>query len=471
MSTTTVNTTAQTLRNPGCDVFIRWRPLVEQEMERGDAAIKYSTKLGTKSNTWKLKVEEHEIKNNPKFDFGNKKGRQLRPRGGFTGIGFKGIINEDENNLQTYERAIQPLVNECVLEGHTACCFAYGMTGSGKTHTMIGYGEEEGMYLMGARELIAAIQNFEANATEELNFYLKVQFAEIYNRHLYNLLNERKRSQILESLEGKVLLRETEATEDGRFLCGDLKGAMCRTPEEVAAAIMEGLDLRKSGNSSTHCQSSRSHAVIELEITTEEIENLKMKYSHLDAELTWIKNNDLTSKGYQKAAKIERKMKKNKALQKEAKAKHQALGGTLVFCDLAGSEIGSDVIQVGGEKISTGHREQQTESEKLEAKQINISLMNLAECLKNQNKNKTGRRIGYRGSSLTMFLRKYLEGKNCRTVMLAAVSPSEAYKKRTVQTLRYAKLTADTQSKKLKRKVLKSKKHTQPKAEPVVAEN
>lgn len=468
MSATT-NTTKTELRNPGCDVFIRWRPLVEQELERGDVAIKYSQKLGTKSNTWKLKIEDHAVLQNFNFNFANKKAPQLRARGGFTGIGFKGIIGDDKNNVQTYEKAIQPLVNECVLEGHTASCFAYGITGSGKTHTMIGYGEEEGMYLLGARELLAAIQDFEANATEEMNFHLKVRFAEIYNGHLYNLLNNRKRSKILESDKGKVLLRETEATEDGHYLSGDLRGAMCKTPEEVVAAITEGLNLRKAGNSATHFQSSRSHAIIELEITTDDIERLKTEYSRLDAELTWVKNND--DRDWKRKQRIERNMIKNLELQKEAKTKHHALGGTLVFCDLAGSEICSDVIEVAGEKVSTGHCEKQTEIEKLEAKAINISLMNLAECLKNQNKNKAGRRVGYRGSPLTMFLRKYLEGKDCRTVMLAAVSPSVAYKKRTVQTLRYAKLTAQIHAKKSKQNLAKKKQRSRPEAEPVIAEN
>ena len=42
-------------------------------------------------------------------------------------------------NAIVFEKAIKPLLAQIKL-GYNATCFAYGMTGAGKTHTMFGSG-------------------------------------------------------------------------------------------------------------------------------------------------------------------------------------------------------------------------------------------------------------------------------------------------------------------------------------------
>jgi len=332
------------------------------------------------------------------------------------------------------------------------------MTGSGKTHTMIGYGEEKGMYILAVRDILSNLEQLK-ETSPEIDLKLDIRFAELYNRYFYDLLNGRKRSQILEGDKGEVLLRSTEKNEDGLWVSGNISDIVCSTPEEVENAIQVGLELRKSGTSTAHCQSSRSHAVIEMEIVTEKLAKLRRVYNERDGELTALLNEFTTTWKMQKRIDtLKRKMKNNLELQKEELAKHPCVGGTLVFCDLAGAEIGSDVIKVGDHLISTGHSEQQTEEERVEAKQINLSLMALAEVIRLGSSGK--RRIPYRSSPLTMYLRKFLQKQqNCKSVMMVNVSPSLGYKKMIVQTLRYAKLLAETQAKKTK-KLMKKKKAT-----------
>merc|ERR1712048_159148 len=118
--------------------------------------------------------------------------------------------------------------------------------------------------------------------------------------------------------------------------------------------------------------------------------------------------------------------------------------------------MGNKTIVEGG-AISTGHAAKQTQQERLEAKQINTSLMALAEVLKNLRR-EGKKRVGYRDSPVTMYLRQFLQGKNCKSVMMAAVSPSKGYKRHTVQTLRYAKLLAETEFKRNKNKKRTMKK-------------
>ena len=113
---------------------------------------------------------------------------------------------------------------------------------------------------------------------------------------------------------------------------------------------------------------------------------------------------------------------------KEAKM-NKAIGGKLIFVDLAGSEYGFD-----------GENKTQTPEEKREARAINYSLMSLNECFRAQHEG--AKRIPYRQSPLTMVMKEFIEPTDSRTVMLVACSPSQQHVSRTLATLRYANLVA-----------------------------
>ena len=57
-----------------------------------------------------------------------------------------------QNFFQVYERTCAQLVR-AVLDGYNACCFAYGATGGGKTHTMVGTHEDPGCMVKALNEL------------------------------------------------------------------------------------------------------------------------------------------------------------------------------------------------------------------------------------------------------------------------------------------------------------------------------
>ena len=48
---------------------------------------------------------------------------------------FDGVFGPDATQAEVYESAIEPIVLE-TLEGFNCTVFAYGQTGTGKTHTM-----------------------------------------------------------------------------------------------------------------------------------------------------------------------------------------------------------------------------------------------------------------------------------------------------------------------------------------------
>lgn len=96
--------------------------------------------------------------------------------------------------------------------------------------------------------------------------------------------------------------------------------------------------------------------------------------------------------------------------------------GKLSFIDLAGSERGSDVT----------NNDKQT---RMDGAEINKSLLALKECIRALDQDK--RHTPFRGSKLTQVLKDSFIG-NCRTVMVANISPALSTIEHTLNTLRYA---------------------------------
>eukprot|EP00826_Nyctotherus_ovalis_P063256 TRINITY_DN9261_c0_g1_i1.p1 TRINITY_DN9261_c0_g1~~TRINITY_DN9261_c0_g1_i1.p1 ORF type:complete len:280 (-),score=68.17 TRINITY_DN9261_c0_g1_i1:199-1038(-) len=98
------------------------------------------------------------------------------------------------------------------------------------------------------------------------------------------------------------------------------------------------------------------------------------------------------------------------------------LQGKISFIDLAGSERAADTID-------------QDKQTRLDGAEINKSLLALKECIRALDQDK--RHTPFRGSKLTLVLKDSFVG-NCRTLMIANVSPTAGCSEHTLNTLRYA---------------------------------
>jgi kinesin family protein 2/24 len=96
--------------------------------------------------------------------------------------------------------------------------------------------------------------------------------------------------------------------------------------------------------------------------------------------------------------------------------------GKISFIDLAGSERAADTIDVN----------KQT---KFDGAEINKSLLALKECIRALDQDK--KHTPFRGSKLTLVLRDSFIG-NCKTLMIANISPALGCSEHTLNTLRYA---------------------------------
>jgi len=105
------------------------------------------------------------------------------------------------------------------------------------------------------------------------------------------------------------------------------------------------------------------------------------------------------------------------------RGKRKALRSRLFMIDLAGSE--------------RAHETQNTGQRMTEAQHINRSLLALGNCINSLGRATKEKYVNYRDSKLTRMLKDSLGG-NCRTVMIACVSPAANHFEESHNTLTYA---------------------------------
>lgn len=80
-------------------------------------------------------------------------------------------------------------MTKVVLSGYNATIFAYGVTGAGKTHTMIGYESEPGLMFYTINEIFDGIRALNKSKKQRHNsFTVEVSFLEIYNEQIRDLI-------------------------------------------------------------------------------------------------------------------------------------------------------------------------------------------------------------------------------------------------------------------------------------------
>jgi len=407
-------------------VFVRWRPLVGDEVKRGDVAVKHActedkglvsvsvTSDHTRVKTWK-------------------------------GTGFSGSFQDREDNAEVFERVVAPMLST-ILEGKSACCFCYGHTGSGKTHTVLGYGPDFGLYRLGAARMFQAFAAAKEKPPGGLQ--MSVRFAELHCGRAYDLMDRRAECQVREDADGQVHFRkDPKVHADGRVSVRPMSSIRCRSAEDVAAAVAVGCSLRVVGSSSLHDQSSRSHAILEMEVVTEELLTAREAVIHEESLLVPLGKalEDINFKASQgENVDLERKEELQAMLRNQAEVLDAArenvaevlgcgppcLGGTLVLVDLAGSENGAEAAAAG---------RKQSPEEIREAKEINQSLLFLKEVVRAL---ASGKGVApFRSCRLTRVMRHWLRD-GCRCSMVANVSTSDLHAAKSVSTLQYAALVA-----------------------------
>jgi hypothetical protein len=178
---------------------------------------------------------------------------------------FDKIFGKNADQKSVFEAAV-PYI-QCALEGLNTTIFTYGQTGTGKTHTMLGHdlwelaagGTGMDVEALAKNEeikgLIPRAMNFVFRQLQETDHKLSVQYLEIYNEKIYDLLRpEHLAKTALDLREDRVL----------GVVVPDAEEVDVFTEEEVLSVLWQGARNRAMNATEMNDTSSRSHTVFQV---------------------------------------------------------------------------------------------------------------------------------------------------------------------------------------------------------------
>ncbi|XP_025135734.2 kinesin-like protein KIF18B isoform X2 [Bubalus bubalis] len=274
---------------------------------------------------------------------------------------FDRVFGETATQQDVFQHTTHSILDS-FLQGYNCSVFAYGATGAGKTHTMLGREGDPGIMYLTTMELYRRLEA----CREEKRFEVLISYLEVYNEQIHDLLEPK----------GPLAIREDP---DKGVVVQGLSFHQPTSAEQLLGMLTRGNRNRTQHPTDANATSSRSHAIFQI----------------------FVKQQDRIP-GLTQALRVAK----------------------MSLIDLAGSERASST-HAKGERLREGAN-------------INRSLLALINVL-NALADAKGRKshVPYRDSKLTRLLKDSIGG-NCRTVMIAAVSPSSLTYEDTYNTLKYA---------------------------------
>ena len=176
---------------------------------------------------------------------------------------FDSVLDENATQDDVYGRISKLGTVDDLVRGVNVTVFAYGATGAGKTHTMFGYNEDPGVVPKAMVELFEAVRKKRqdiADAPSE-QWTIHVSYLEIYNEVIYDLLTDEKKH---------LLPCEDPMTSSVKVL--NLTEVPVTDLSNVLELLEEGNTRRKMEPTAANQVSSRSHAVLQVNIRHEIVE-------------------------------------------------------------------------------------------------------------------------------------------------------------------------------------------------------
>uniref|UniRef100_A0A8D1PL50 Kinesin-like protein n=1 Tax=Sus scrofa TaxID=9823 RepID=A0A8D1PL50_PIG len=274
---------------------------------------------------------------------------------------FDRVFGEAATQQDVFQHTTHGILDS-FLQGYNCSVFAYGATGAGKTHTMLGSEGDPGIMYLTTMELYRRLEA----RREEKRFEVLISYQEVYNEQIHDLLEPK----------GPLAIREDP---DKGVVVQGLSFHQPTSAEQLLGMLTRGNRNRTQHPTDANATSSRSHAIFQI----------------------FVKQHDRVP-GLTQALRVAK----------------------MSLIDLAGSERASST-HAKGERLREGAN-------------INRSLLALINVL-NALADAKGRKshVPYRDSKLTRLLKDSIGG-NCRTVMIAAISPSSLAYEDTYNTLKYA---------------------------------
>ncbi|GIL60877.1 hypothetical protein Vafri_15714 [Volvox africanus] len=334
-------------------VAVRVRPLCEKEKQRGDRVAWEADRegnVGMVDSATGTFVPKHR---------------------------FDTVFGPESDNSAVAAKVALPLVAPA-LRGVNGTIFAYGVTSSGKTHTMMGTDVDPGVVPRVLRELFSQIASAKMSALPALRSYtVRMSVMEIYNEVLNDLLEP-----------ARANLKVREDSRSGLVLVEGLLEQVVITADQALELIARGDHNRKVSATAFNEDSSRSHTITRI-----------------------IVESGMSSPG---------------PSDPPASSNDRAVGRRTSAClsliDLAGSESARAVVSKG---------------QRMEGSFINRSLLTLGTVIHKLASGATGH-VPFRDSKLTRLLQPSLSGPGARVAVVCNITPAAAQTDETANTLKFA---------------------------------
>ncbi|XP_061725321.1 kinesin-like protein Klp61F isoform X2 [Cydia pomonella] len=298
---------------------------------------------------------------------------------------FDRAFAPNTKQIEVYQQVVSPLIKE-VLCGYNCTVFAYGQTGTGKTHTMVGESTTDENVNWQNDPLAGIIPRALSQLFDELRisnteYTVRVSYLELYNEELFDLLSTSEDNSKLRIYE--------DVTRKGANIVNGLEEITVYNKNEVYKIMEQGQERKRVASTLMNAQSSRSHTVFTIVA--------HMKENNQEGE---------------ELVKI----------------------GKLNLVDLAGSE---NISKAGSDNPAKKERAR-------ECVNINQSLLTLGRVITALVERHP--HIPYRESKLTRILQESLGGRT-KTSIIATISPGHKDLEETMSTLEYAHRAKNIQNK------------------------
>ncbi|KAI0266563.1 P-loop containing nucleoside triphosphate hydrolase protein [Gloeopeniophorella convolvens] len=162
---------------------------------------------------------------------------------------FSSCYGHESLQEDIFETDVRPLI-DVVYSGATVTVFAYGVTSSGKTHTMQGTRTQPGVI----PRSVEALFNYKERITDH-EVTLSVSYMEIYKDEVYDLLVDRETAP-------KLPVRENDV---GQVFVANLSSMPVDDIDEFLRIYTIANKKRSVGSTLLNRASSRSHAILTLQ--------------------------------------------------------------------------------------------------------------------------------------------------------------------------------------------------------------
>jgi len=175
---------------------------------------------------------------------------------------FSSVLGPSCTQNEAYQTICSEVINDTLMQGFNNTIICYGQTNSGKTYTMMGGANKDGVIPHLANDLFIKLEEFYSTGGDK-KVSIEVSFIEIYNEKLRDLLdiNNSKDLKIRENILKRMFV-------DG------LTEESVSTSIELLSVMEKGNRSRSVGSTNMNQDSSRSHSIFTVKLSRYEASKL-----------------------------------------------------------------------------------------------------------------------------------------------------------------------------------------------------